>query len=82
MTEHLNHVTQPPTDQIRRFLDLSTGHLQASDRLFLKFSADPCKGYGVAAMAGRMAGSSTHMTIGAARASRPCSARFTKEPGP
>ena len=52
MTEHLNHVTQPPTDQIRRFLDLSTGHLQASDRLFLEFSAVPGKRDGIAAMAG------------------------------
>ena len=52
MPEQLNPVTQPPTGQIRRFLDLSTGHLQASDRLFLELSADPGKRDGIAAMAG------------------------------
>ena len=51
MPEHLNHVPQPPTGQIRCFLDLSTGHLQASDRLFLEFSADPGKRDGIIAMA-------------------------------
>ncbi len=52
MPEHLNHVTQPPTERLRRFLDLSTGHLPASDRLFLEFSADPGRRDGIVAMAG------------------------------
>ena len=37
---------------IRRFLDLSTGHLQQADRLFLEFSANPGSLGGLAAMAG------------------------------
>ena len=37
---------------IRRFLDLSTTHLQQADRLFLEFSANPGSLDGLAAMAG------------------------------
>lgn len=37
---------------IRRFLDLSTAHLQPADRLFLEFSANPGSLGGLAAMAG------------------------------
>ena len=37
---------------IRRFLDLSTAHLEVADRIFLEFSADPGKRDGLAVMAG------------------------------
>ena len=40
------------TSPIRRFLDLSTAHLQQADRLFLEFSANPGSLGGLAAMAG------------------------------
>ncbi len=40
------------TPPIRRFLDLSTAHLQQADRLFLEFSANPGSLGGLAAMAG------------------------------
>ncbi len=41
-----------PAMPIRRFLDLSTAHLQPADRLFLEFSANPGLLGGLAAMAG------------------------------
>ncbi len=44
MPEHLTPVTQTiccTAMPIRRFLDLSTAHLQQADRLFLEFPANP-----------------------------------------
>ena len=55
MPEHLTPATLTvscPAMPIRRFLDLSTAHLQPADRLFLEFSANPGSLSGVAAMAG------------------------------
>ena len=55
MPEHLTPATLAagcPAMPIRRFLDLSTAHLQPADRLFLEFSANPGSLGGLAAMAG------------------------------
>ncbi len=55
MPEHLMPATPAAgctTMPIRRFLDLSTAHLQPADRLFLEFSAEPGSLGGLAPMAG------------------------------
>ena len=55
MPEHLTPATPAAgctAMPIRRFLDLSTAHLQPADRLFLEFSATPGSLGGLAAMAG------------------------------
>lgn len=55
MPEHLTPAISAAgraTVPIRRFLDLSTAHLQPADRLFLEFSANPGSLGGLAAMAG------------------------------